>query len=323
VATSGSIALVYTRDDIIQEALELSQAIEMGGTPEAAHVTSVARTLNLMVKAWQTEGLQIHTVQRSYLFAGSATQREYRLNATGDRWVKTYVGTALKVAGVATDLTIDVDSITGISNLGAIGIYLDDGTLHWTTVNGVPAGDTVTIAAALPSAAAIGNTVYFYALGSNLADRPMEITNVWERNSEGNDRPLDLISRTEYAELTLKENSGGVVSVFYDPQVATPTMFIWPVHEDPRMIIGAWVKRTVENFDAAGDDADFPQEAFMALSINLAHLISTKVGTAPATQQMLAVQAGIWYQNYMDYACRAEEAVTFEPFGDLGWGDEL
>ena len=68
--------------------------------------------------------------------------------------------TAIKVAASKDDLTIDVNSISGLADDDSIGITLDDGTLQWTTVNGTPAGDTVTLAEALPDDAAIGNVVY-------------------------------------------------------------------------------------------------------------------------------------------------------------------
>jgi hypothetical protein len=60
-------------------------------------------------------------------------------------------------AAAQTDLT--VAAITGVASGDIIGILLDDGTTHWTTVNGAPSGSTITITAALPSDAASGNRV--------------------------------------------------------------------------------------------------------------------------------------------------------------------
>jgi hypothetical protein len=80
---------------------------------------------------------------------------------------KTTMGqTAMKVAGVKFDLTIDVDSISGISDNDSIGIVLDDTTTHWTQVNGTPSVNTVTLETYLPYAAAIDNVVYIPALNN-------------------------------------------------------------------------------------------------------------------------------------------------------------
>lgn len=68
--------------------------------------------------------------------------------------------TAMKVAGSVDDLTVDVDSISGIADGDSIGITLDSGMIQWTAVSGTPAGDTVTLLEALDGAAAIGNVVY-------------------------------------------------------------------------------------------------------------------------------------------------------------------
>lgn len=67
--------------------------------------------------------------------------------------------TTMAVGGVATDTTIDVVDASQFGNGDYIGIELDDGTQHQTTVNGAPVGNTITLTDALPSAAAIGNTV--------------------------------------------------------------------------------------------------------------------------------------------------------------------
>ena len=56
---STSFNFAQTRDDIIIEALEYCGVIAVGETPDASKVTSMARTLNLLVKAWQADGLQL------------------------------------------------------------------------------------------------------------------------------------------------------------------------------------------------------------------------------------------------------------------------
>jgi len=59
MATSGSIDFAATRDDIITEALEQLGALGEGESPNAAQLASCGRTLNMLVKAWQGEGLNL------------------------------------------------------------------------------------------------------------------------------------------------------------------------------------------------------------------------------------------------------------------------
>jgi len=76
--------------------------------------------------------------------------------------VSTQGSTTVKVAGIKGDTSIDVNSITGISDGDNISIILDNGTSFQTLVSGAPAGDTITFieGTELPYAASADNTVY-------------------------------------------------------------------------------------------------------------------------------------------------------------------
>lgn len=80
-------------------------------------------------------------------------------NATGSYTIIDRRDTTLAVAAVATNLTITVASATGMASGDLIGVELDTGGTHWTTINGAPAGAVVTLTVAMPSGAAIGRAV--------------------------------------------------------------------------------------------------------------------------------------------------------------------
>ena len=79
--------------------------------------------------------------------------------------------TTLSAGASKGDLTIDVASISRISDFDTIGIVLDyyiltaGDQVHWTTVDGTPAGSTVTLKDALSGDAASANIVYI--IGDN------------------------------------------------------------------------------------------------------------------------------------------------------------
>ena len=62
MATSGSIDFSLTRDDIITEALEQLGVLGSGETANTDDVVSASRTLNMMTKAWQADGLTLFAV---------------------------------------------------------------------------------------------------------------------------------------------------------------------------------------------------------------------------------------------------------------------
>lgn len=67
--------------------------------------------------------------------------------------------TTIKVEGSKDDTTIDVISISGLSDKDGIGVTLDDGSIFWTFINGTPAGDTIPLNNGLWGVASVGNTV--------------------------------------------------------------------------------------------------------------------------------------------------------------------
>ena len=73
-----------------------------------------------------------------------------------------YISTEIATAAVAGDTTIEVDSISGISNGDAISVQQDGGSLHITMVNGAPSGVTITLTAALTDTVSVDNAVIAY-----------------------------------------------------------------------------------------------------------------------------------------------------------------
>ena len=213
-------------------------------------------------------------------------------------------------SGVAT---VTVTSAAFIANGDRIGIYQDDGTMHWALVNGAPVGNVVSLDAVTTDEISAGAIVYFYGTTEE-AKRPMEIVEIWERNYSGADRPIDMVSRQEYAELSMKGETGALVSAFYDPQVGSENkLYIWPATSDGRSIIGTWVKRTFESFAAAGDEVDLPQEAFEAVAFNLAKRLISKSAASQFTANYILAMAGSTETELFDDIAAPEAAVEFEP----------
>ncbi|MGI9501860.1 MAG: hypothetical protein ACR2RE_02225, partial [Geminicoccaceae bacterium] len=141
MATSGSIDFTRTRNELITRALKIAGVIEAGETATGDDLLDGAIALNMMLKAWQADGLQLWKTEQGVLFLIKG-QEKYSLGATGDNatLLRDMVKTELSVAAAATDTTISVDSITGIAASNIIGVVQDDDTIHWTTVNGAPSG---------------------------------------------------------------------------------------------------------------------------------------------------------------------------------------
>lgn len=97
-----------------------------------------------------TSQLVLITTTRFYFYNG--TNAEWELPSTG-------VKTTLVNNEIAAATVIEVVSDTDFADTDPVGITLDDGTQHQTTINGAPAANVITITDGLPSAASIGNAL--------------------------------------------------------------------------------------------------------------------------------------------------------------------
>lgn len=268
MALSGSIDFNLTRNEIINDALVKIGAIEGGETPDADVTASAARELNRMVKSWNNKGIQLWRQDDGVLHLTVSTA-SYSIGTGGDH--ATTDGDAIKTelsADAASGAsTITVDSITNMAASDNIGIVLDSGSVDWTTISGSPSGSTVTLTDALTGAASTDNHVYVY---TSLIDRPLRVFNPRRRGADGNDVPIIPVSREEYMGTPNKTNTGPPVHVYYDPQLTTGTMYLWPAPDssDDRIFFTAHLP--LQDFDSSADNPDIPQEWLDAMVWNLA-----------------------------------------------------
>jgi len=274
MATSGSYDYNLNARQIISEALELIGELPAGENPSSEAEATCLRTLNLMIKAWQAEQIYLWKYVEAALFL-EYEGYSYDIGPSGDNVTSSWVKTEIATAADSGDLTITVDADDDITDGDYIGIELDDGTLQWTTVNGTPASDVVTITAALTDDVAVDNHVYTY---TTKLQRPLEITEARIRNASGNERPILIKSRDEYLRLPNKESTGSANQIYYDNKLTNGKMYIWPACSDVQEYIKFTAKIPIEDFDAATNDPDLPQEWTLALIWNLMVLVAPKFG---------------------------------------------
>ncbi len=275
MASSGTVTFSRNRDQLIKSALRKINAFESGETPDAEAVSDASEALNAMVKHWQATGIHIWRTTEAILFP-VADQSRYTIGTgSSDRITGTYVETATTAAAALGASTIVVTSVTGIATTYNIGVQLDDGTFQWTTVNGAPSGLTVTLTATLTDTVASGNIVLVY---QTALVRPLKIISARRHNLVSNiDTPIDEMDRVEYQEMPNKASTGSVNSFFYDRRGATTTtglIYLWPTPDTAEDVIKMTVARPIEDFSAAGNDADLPQEWIRAIEWGLADEIA-------------------------------------------------
>jgi hypothetical protein len=315
LSTSGSSNWNQTRNEIINAALRKCGMLAEGETASAQMVTDAAGDLNRLVKAWHAKGVKLWTYSELRLFLDTTSQ-SYDLSTSGDHCVleSSLVTTELDADAASGASTITVDSATGISTTYNIGVVQDDDTIHWTTVNGAPAGAVVTLTAVLTAAASSGNAVYVY---QNKAPRPLRIEQARVQIDDDTENELRKLGREEYFRLPNKSAAGVPNSFHYNPGLTTGKLYIWPVASTVDYSIKLTAYRVIEDFDTASDNPDFPQEWLQALIWALAREISIEYGTDPETTARIERMADYHYREALNFDTDTE-SVVFTP--DLSGG---
>lgn len=270
MATSGSTDFSATRTDLIRQAALKLHAIDINETMSSQMVSDFSFALNAMVKRWSAKGVHVWTTREATLFPQPAQIKYALATSSTDHCTESYVATTLSAAEAAGQTALSVTDDDGISNADYIGIVLDAGSIHWSTVSGAPAGDVVTIADALPTAAAAAQPVFAY---TTKIVRPLRIVDARRYNIAGaRETPIaPMMARLDYQSLPNKTQAGIVNQCFYDPQLATGYLYLWqaPPTTITDLLKFTW-HRPIEDFDAAGDNPDLPQEWIDTLIYNLA-----------------------------------------------------
>jgi len=122
-----------------------------------------------------------------------------------------------------------------------------------------------------------------YTFGGTAPDfavRALKILSVRRRES-GIDTPLTALSREDYFDLPDKSTASIPTSFYYDPQLTQARLYVWPpMATGNSMTLHFTYARQIEDFDAANNNPDFPQEWLEALTYNLAVRLAPVVGVA-------------------------------------------
>lgn len=280
MARSTSIDFLTTScksSDIIEDALRMIGVIEPGQTSgKGIDLLRAQRVLNQILKRDQQMGRNLLTLTRGHLFL-TASQQSYTFGAATTHATTTYVETAIATAASETDLTITVDDDDGISSGDEIGIELDDGTMQWTTVNGAPVANVITITDALTDDAAVDSVVYTY---TTELETPVRIIpqGIMLDLSGGSEQPVTLIARATYENTTAKDTESKITQVYYDRQYNSGVLYVWPTNDDPTDILHFTFERTIKDIDSHRNDMDIPVEAALYYTKMLASELALSFG---------------------------------------------
>ena len=146
--------------------------------------------------------------------------------------------------------------------------------------------------------------------GGDFTSRPLRITSA-RLSVNSIETPLMELSREEYFNLPNKTASGRPTSYYYDPALTLGKIYLWPtVATGTTATLKFTYQRSLEDFDAADNEPDFPAEWLECISYNLAVRLAPKFG-ATISQEV----AGVAIESLDDLMSwdREPASIYFQP----------
>lgn len=275
MALSNSFDFTQNRDQLISDAFVEAGVLRPDETPESDENVYASNTLNRMLKAWQADGLHVFIHRDATLFL-ELDKTNYLIGPTGDNCTESFVETAIRVAASSGDTIMELDSTTGISASDNIGIEMDDGTMHWTTVSSVTDSDTLVVASGVDDDAAVDNVVYAY---TNKAERPLRCVHAYYRTGKSTaENPTDTrmyqIARNDYLNLSNKQTESRPTEYWFDAQLDNAEMNLFGEPTDTTDRVRMMLQFPFDDMDSATDNFSFPPEWLEAIHLNLAYRLA-------------------------------------------------
>lgn len=305
MTTSNSTNFSQTRNDVILDAFSLIGLNSLGKTMAHEDITLANRFLNKMIKAWSARGLHLWSKTEGVLYL-QPYQGEYTLSSTSsDHFTRKDEETVTKLtanaAASATSLT--VYSTTGMTVADRIGIVLNSGTIHWTTIATIPTSTTLTISSGLASAANSANLIFSY---TNKADKPLRVLNA--RLVQGLDLsstttqtevPLTLMGYEQFFNISQLTANGIPNQCCYKPQNSDGLFYLWPRPSSGAYRINLTYERILQDMDEMNDTFDFPSEWLECLTYQLAVRLGPIYGKDQRVQAVIGPLASAFLENLL------------------------
>ena len=266
--------------------------------------------LNLMLKSWQQQGMHLWLEEEGIVFL-DVGKESYLLGPSGDEatTIDDFIATNTTADEAANQTVIGLTSSVGMLAADKVGIRLDNGSRHWTTIFSVNTGQ-ITLVDKLPSAAAIGATVFTF---TNLIQRPLRISSS-RRKTHGADNEIEVYSwsRNEYFNQVNKGSTGTVVQAYYQPKLTNGRYYVWQTAASANDYVRISFERPIQDIDLKTDTLDIPVEWYETIIYSLAARLTDAYRVSSQKKMEILTIADNLLQNSLDWDGEVE-SVNIQP----------
>jgi hypothetical protein len=296
MTTSGSTSNDPVRDIVVKKALRLVGAYATMAKPVGDQIDDAIEALNMMIKSWQIHGFMfLREFVTLFLVPG-----QVRYALPGAIGATTVVKTALSGDLAALDTVVGVDDSTGMTAADIVGVYLDDGSLHWDVIYSVDSSTQITLTTGVSGAASENSAVYAYAETYALY-RPTRVFSAQRKNSSNSEVSLNAMSRDDYAEQVNKENTGTPTQYYYDFQKGTGYIYFWPAPQNSDIRVILDVDRPLQLMVDSSNTYDFPEEWAECIAYGLAVRLAPEYAVPLGERRELKNEFIGLVTNLLDY----------------------
>ena len=120
-----------------------------------------------------------------------------------------------------------------------------------------------------------GTESYTVLTGGDISTpRPLALLAARREDSNGNEVECNVVSREEYLDQPDKSTQSAALSFYYDPQITTGRLYVWPTGSATDTLVHLTFKRYLQDIGAATKTPDIPQEWQIYLYKKLAYQVS-------------------------------------------------
>lgn len=311
MTTSNSVDFELTALQLITKSFQ-KLGVRAAETPlESFEIQDGLDDLNLMLKSWQQQGLHLWLEEEGIIFL-DVGKESYLLGPSGDEatQIDDFVATTTSADEAADQTIIDVTSSTGMLAADKVGIRLDDGTRHWTTIFSVDNSTQITLATKLPSVAASGSTVFTF---TNLIQRPLRISSS-RRKTHGADNEIEVYSwsRNEYFNQVNKASTGTVVNAYYQPKLTNGRYYVWQTAASANDYVRISFERPIEDVDLKTETLDIPVEWYETIIYSLAARLTDAYRVSPQKKNEIMTIASNLLEDSIGWD-KEVESINIQP----------
>lgn len=285
-----------TAGDLVRDALRDASITGAEMPIETIDFERGTTALNDILSHWQAQGIHLWSHTEAILPL-NPNQASYDLGPSGTHCFTDYVFTTAGVAALAGATTLDVVTTSGMTTGDFIGIELSDSTRQWTTLTVVDS-DTVTLGAALTTDVDVGAEVYTY---TTKIDQPVRVLDSrYSISGTDYEIPMRQQSRKEYYDQPNKTANGAANLWYYDRQLTTGKMLLWPLASSCKNVIRFTFIKPQYVTEDQSEDILIPSEWYVPLKWAVAADLAVTYAVDPTRQQQIEQKAAIYLQTALD-----------------------